>query len=195
MALTPYARTFLQLLPQGRAWDKSLESTLAKLVQALADSAELDEETAKQLLIERWPTESNLLLADWEAWLGLPDCTSEGMTIAVRRAAAAAKMKMVGSLNRFFYIDLAAQYGYDIDLQPTDDGVYATVLDDCLTPIRKRRARWVTNVIVKNDVGYRNATVLDNCKTRLRVYDSGVLVCLLEKYKPAHQVFNYIYQD
>lgn len=86
-------------------------------------------------------------------------------------------MRMVGSLNKYFYEDLARQYGYDIELTPSADGQYTT------------------DVNVKTGVTYRNATVLDNCLTPLRVYDAGTLECLLERYKSAHQVFKFIYPD
>ncbi|ENL8589413.1 hypothetical protein AB6I34_000011 [Salmonella enterica] len=55
--------------------------------------------------------------------------------------------------------------------------------------------QYTTVVNVLNSVSYRNATVLDNVLTPLRVYDSGALECLLEKYKPAHQIYKFIYAD
>lgn len=94
-----------------------------------------------------------------------------------RQSVAANKMRMVGSLNRRFYEWLVAQYGYRVRLTDSDEGQYTTVVN------------------VLNSVTYRNATVLDNVLTPLRVYDSGALECLLEKYKPAHQIYKFIYPD
>ena len=175
--LTPYQTAFLQLLPVGRAWNKAPSGRLAALAGALSDSLKTADSVATRMLDERFPITSTLLLEDWERFLGLPDCTSETGTINVRQLAADNKLKMVGSLCRPFYEDLAAQYGYEVELTDSDEGQYTT------------------NVNVKNGVSYRNATVLDNCLTPLRVYDSGALECLLEKYKPAHQIFKFIYPD
>ncbi|HHK5670904.1 DUF2313 domain-containing protein [Serratia marcescens] len=177
MTITPHQQAFLQLLPNGLAWDKRPDAPLSDLSLALSTSMGAADAIGDQLLAERFPNNATLLLEDWERFLGLPDCAGEDATIQTRQIAAANKMRMVGSLNKYFYEDLARQYGYDIELTPSDDGQYTT------------------DVNVKTGVTYRNATVLDNCLTPLRVYDAGTLECLLERYKPAHQVFKFIYPD
>jgi uncharacterized protein YmfQ (DUF2313 family) len=194
MGVTRYQQVFLQLLPTGLAWNKDSEGTLAKLAGALADSPEQDAASIDEALSERFPDRTTVLLEDWERWLGLPDCSAGGQTVEERRTAAAEKYRMVGSLNRQFYIDLAARYGFDIDINSVSEGAYATCMESCLTKLRKNYGRFTSHIIVKNHVDYRNATVLDNCLTPLRVYSGGVLECLFEKYKPAHQVFIFIYQ-
>lgn len=177
ITLSPYQDVFLRLLPSGKAWNKCPDSTLARLAGGLTDSVERMEHDASQLLLERFPSSSTLLLDDWETFLKLPDCTSESGTIRERQNAAANKMRMVGSLNRRFYEWLAAQYGYEVQLTDSDEGQYTTLVN------------------VLTGVSYRNATVLDNVLTPLRVYDSGALECLLEKYKPAHQIYKFVYPN
>lgn len=172
---TTYQLAFLALLPSGLAWNKAPGSTLFRLSGGLSDTFHTVEADANQMLLERFPSTSTVLLSDWEGFLKLPDCTSESGTVRERQNAAANKMRMVGSLNRRFYEWLAAQYDYEIELTDSDEGQYTTMVN------------------VKNGVSYRNATVLDNCLTPLRVYDSGALECLLEKYKPAHQIYKYSY--
>lgn len=175
--LTPHQTAFLQLLPTGRAWNKAPSGRLSALAGALSDPLKTADSVATQLLDERFPGSAQLLLEDWERFLGLPDCTSDADTISARQLAAANKLRLIGSLCRRFYEDLAAQYGYDVELTDSDEGQYTT------------------HVNVKNQLDYRNATVLDHCLTPLRVYDSGALECLLEKYKPAHQIYKFIYPD
>lgn len=194
MDMTRFQRVFLQLLPTGLAWNKEPGSELSKIAGALADGPEQDDASIDRLLDERFPDQSVVLLEDWEKWLALPDCTSAGQTFDERRTAVAEKYRMVGSLNRQFYIELAAKYGFDIEIESYSDGAYATCLDNCLTRLRKNYGRFTSHIIVKTSVDNRNATVLDNCLTPLVVYSGGVIECLLEKYKPAHQVFIYIYQ-
>lgn len=174
---SPYQGAFLALLPTGKAWNKQPSGTLGRLSWALSDSVEQADSTATQLLKERFPSTAVMLLEDWENFLGLPDCTSESGTMRERQSVAANKMRMVGSLNRRFYEWLVAQYGYRVRLTDSDEGQYTTVVN------------------VLNSVTYRNATVLDHVLTPLRVYDSGALECLLEKYKPAHQIYKFIYPD
>lgn len=174
---SPYQGAFLALLPTGKAWNKQPSGTLGRLSWALSDSVEQADSAATQLLKERFPSTAVMLLEDWESFLGLPDCTSESGTMRERQSVAANKMRMVGSLNRRFYEWLVAQYGYRVRLTDSDEGQYTTVVN------------------VLNSVSYRNATVLDNVLTPLRVYDSGALECLLEKYRPAHQIYKFIYAD
>ncbi len=82
-----------------------------------------------------------------------------------------------GNLSRRFYEWLAAQYGFTVRLTDSTEG------------------QWVTQVNIYGIKNYRNATVLDNVLTPLRVYESGALECLLEKYKPAHQIYKFVYHD
>ena len=177
MTLSPYQDTFLKLLPTGLAWNKRPNSTLSKLARAISDVIATTATDAEQLLSERFPSSSRIFLEDWESFLGLPDCTSENGTTFERQLAAANKMRMVGSLNRRFYEWMAAQYGYEVKLTDSDEGQYITLVN------------------VLNVSSYRNATVLDNVLTPLRIYDSGALECLLEKYKPAHQIFKFVYPN
>ncbi|EAA8719444.1 DUF2313 domain-containing protein [Salmonella enterica subsp. enterica serovar Abaetetuba] len=175
--ITPHQRALLQLLPRGKAWNKAPDSTLSELCRALSEPTARVNETATQLLRERFPSQAVLLLEDWEKFLGLPDCTSGEDNIETRQMAAGAKHRMWPSLNVLFYKKLAKRYGYDIEITPDPDNQYISLIN------------------VKGGVKWRNATVLDNCLTPLRVYDSGILECLLEKYKPAHQEFRFIYSE
>ena len=175
--ITPYQGAFLRLLPQGAAWNKSPSGTLGRLGGALSDSMGSANNIAMQLLRERFPSQSTMLLEDWEGFLGLPDCTGDTGTIYARQIAAANKMRMVGSLCRKFYEELAAQYGYTVKLTPSPDNQFITIVN------------------VQDGFSYRNMTVLDNCLTPLRIYESGALECLLEKFKPAHQIYQFVYPE
>lgn len=174
---TPWQWAFLQLLPSGLAWDKRPQSTLSALALAVSNVLAATADDAGQMLYERFPSSSKWFLDEWEAFLGLPDCSSENGTIPERQLAAANKMRMTGSLNRRFYEWLAKQYGYEVELLDSDEG------------------QWVTRVNILNVREYRNATVLDNVLTPLRIFESGAIECLLEKYKPAHQIFLFSYPN
>nr|EII24976.1 PF10076 family protein [Escherichia coli 9.0111] len=126
---------------------------------------------------ERFPDSSRLLLEDWERYLGLPECDMTGATIQERQRYAGNKYRMKPSLNREFYIRFAAEFGYEIDIQPSPD------------------SQWVSIVTINSETGYRNMNVLDDILTPLRIYEGGALECILNRYKPAWQTFIYVYAN
>ncbi|ENA6021094.1 TPA: putative phage tail protein [Escherichia coli] len=176
LTLTPHQRALLQLLPDGLAWDKQPGSIIASLCQGLSQATERVSWTGNQLLSERFPDTSRLLLEDWERYLGLPECDMAGATIQERQRYAGNKYRMKPSLNREFYIRFAAEFGYEIDIQPSAE------------------SQWISIVTVKTDVRYRHMNVLDHILTPLRIYEGGALECILNRYKPAWQTFLYIYE-
>ncbi|EJC6630953.1 DUF2313 domain-containing protein, partial [Escherichia coli] len=100
-----------------------------------------------------------------------------GATIQERQRYAGNKYRMKPSLNREFYIRFAAEFGYEIDIQPSPE------------------SQWISIVTVKTAVGYRHMNVLDDILTPLRVYDASALECILNRYKPAWQTFLYQYEN
>ncbi|EHS5588373.1 hypothetical protein M9082_004808, partial [Escherichia coli] len=56
MAVTPYQTAFLQLLPSGLAWNKSPDSKLSALAQAISDVIATAADDARQMLRERFPS-------------------------------------------------------------------------------------------------------------------------------------------
>ncbi|WP_442890334.1 putative phage tail protein [Arsenophonus sp. PmNCSU2021_1] len=73
----------------------------ALLPNGLARSTARVTERAEQLLAERFPLTATLLLADWERFLGLPDCDiGDDAGIDERQRYAANKLRMKPSLNR-----------------------------------------------------------------------------------------------
>ncbi|EBE2443269.1 DUF2313 domain-containing protein, partial [Salmonella enterica subsp. enterica serovar Infantis] len=111
VTLAPHQRALLQLLPDGLAWNKAPDSTLAALCLGLSQSTARVDWTGKQLLDERFPDRSRLLLDDWERFLGLPECDMTGASLQERQSYAGNKYRMKPSLNREFYIQLAAGFG------------------------------------------------------------------------------------
>lgn len=178
MALKAHQRALLQLLPDGLAWNKAPDTLLASLAGGLARSTSRVTERAGQLLVERFPLTATRLLADWERFLGLPDCDiGDDAGIDERQRYAANKLRMKPSLNRQFYIELARSYGFTVSMSALPDN------------------QWVTMVTIETHVDYRPMHVLDPITTPLRIYYAGILECLLNRYKPAHQDFRYVYAD
>ncbi|EOV0971315.1 putative phage tail protein [Edwardsiella piscicida] len=175
MVMTPHQRALMLLLPDGKAWNKAPETPLASLCGGLSQSSARVSEAGRQLLHERFPSSATLLLTDWERFLGLPDCDIGDAGVAERQNYAANKMRLKPSVNRYFYIELAAQYGFRIEITTAPE------------------SQWVSIITIKDHITYRNMNVLDHVLTPLRVYDAGILECLLNRYKPAWQEFRYVY--
>lgn len=195
MAMTDidYQRALLQLMPTGAAWPQEPDSTLGKLLHALADSfTRIDGELDEIALRETMPRTSTLLLEDWEEFLGLPDCGASGDTVRQRQIAAQAKFTMAASLNVRFLEELALEHGYVVKITQ----LYPHhCLRDCMYPLIPQEVKFTAYVTVYNYVDKYNATCLDNCMTPLVVYESGDLECLFERYGPGHETFVYFYPN
>ncbi|HDZ0909881.1 TPA: DUF2313 domain-containing protein [Klebsiella pneumoniae] len=171
-----YAGALLNLLPSGLAWDKKPGGALSRLMQALGGAfSRVDSDKCQLINAERTPEHALWLLNDWEEFLGLPECDAGLQTVAQRQLLAASKLKFYGSLNIAFYEQLAASYGYQIQIEEPE-------------PYKMK-------VLVLGNVSYREATVLDHCETPLAIYDVADLSCALERYKPAHEVIIYAYEE
>ena len=192
MAMTPsdYQRAGLQLLPNGYAWNKEAGSENSKLQLGFGHEFARVESTAESLLREVLPSESMWLLAEWEAFAGLPDCTTdETATIDMRHHALSAKIRMSPSLCALFLEKIAADRGYKIKIV---DKYPHHCMRNVNYPLNPWHNWWIVYVRVFGYTSHR-MTVLDNVKTYLNVNDYGDLQCLLERYKPAH--INFIYEE
>lgn len=193
MTDTDYQRALLQLMPTGAAWPQEPDSTLGKLLHALADGfTRIDGQLDAIALRETMPRTSTLLLDDWEAFLGLPDCGSAGDTVLQRQIATQAKFTMAASLNVRFLEELALKHGYVVKIEQ----MYPHhCMRDCMYPLIPQEVKFTAYVTVFNYVDKYNATCMDNCMTPLVVYESGDLECLFERYGPGHETFVYFYPN
>ncbi|VFS62685.1 Uncharacterized protein conserved in bacteria (DUF2313) [Leminorella grimontii] len=144
-----------------------------------------------RLLNEMFADNAFMLLSDWEAFaeaypIVRPD---NDLTIDNRRLALAAKLKMTGTLCTKFFEQLAADRGYSIQIR---DHYPHHCLRPCTYPLYPESNWWTAYVYVGAPF-LHNMTVLDGVTTRLKVYDYGDLECLLDRYRPAHIHFVYIF--
>ena len=187
-----YLRSSQQLLPQGLAWRRGNSGTLTAILSAFSLDYGLVNETGDSLLYEMHPQWSTLLLAEWEALLGLPECGKLGQSIAERQDAAGAKWHWHGSLNYKAYEKLAAINGYDVEIVETHPH---HCLRGCDYPLYNLEYRWIVEVFVrsKNTIRYFDTT--DTANDPLYFGQTSVVECLLNRYKPAHIEFLFYYDD
>ena len=104
-------------LPPGLAWTRDSDSVLTKLLRPLAYGFARISRRALDLLEEVDPRTTYELLEDWERVYALPDDCNQPTTIAGRRTALQNKMNGNDSPTIENLNALAAEVGYDSDIQ------------------------------------------------------------------------------
>ncbi|MCX5496425.1 DUF2313 domain-containing protein [Kaistia dalseonensis] len=114
-----FASGLAALLPTGIAWPRESDTVLMGLVRALAEEwARVDKRGADLLGRESDPRATIELLDAWETAFGLPDpCVAEPQTIEARQQVLVNRMTMEGSQSRAFFIQIAADLGYEIEIK------------------------------------------------------------------------------
>src|SRR5262245_16781055 len=109
-----YATGLANLLPEGLAWPRHVESVTMKVVTGLANIwGYVDGRAADLLERESDPRITIELLPDWERNWGLPDpCYTAPQTVGERQRALVQRMTIQGAQSRQFFIDQAAYLGY-----------------------------------------------------------------------------------
>lgn len=110
-----------RLLPTGAAWPRDASEPLQLMVAGLAQIwGDVVEANAALLLVtESDPRTTNMLLPDWERNWGLPDnCLPfPPTTISGRENALVARMTLLGSQNKNFFIGQATALGQNISVR------------------------------------------------------------------------------
>lgn len=185
-----YLDAGLKLLPIGLAWNRRPESNFAKVISIRAEQLSQANELAHQLVKERMLDNAFLLLEDWEAFFGLPEC-SEINTIDARRAALIAKDNEIGSFNRFYLEALAAKNGYQI--QVVSHYPHHCVRD-CLYPLHPAENAWRV-FIYTTSRNVRNMTCLDDITNELTMIERSKIECFLKRFCYSHLEMIFIYED
>ena len=175
-------------MPPGDAWPRRSDSTLAKLLGALAEELARVDGRGEQLSIEALPGSSLELLPDWERIVGLPDvCSSElATTLSERRANVVSKLTQRGGVSRAWYINFAARLGYAIEIdefRPFIAGL--SRCGDRLDGAPSVRHTWRVRVIGPRYTPFR--TGASQCGDLLgKITRAEDLECQLKRRKQAH---------
>jgi uncharacterized protein YmfQ (DUF2313 family) len=199
-----YAQAMLALLPQGQAWPRSPQGTLALTINGLANYwGFVDGRAADLLEIESDPRATVELITDWERNWGLPDpCRKNPPTaLNARRAALVYKMTLLGSQSRAWFIGVAAMLGYTITI--TEFSPYMAGVSHCgdrrgiynpddptryywaLGP-RENRYYWVVHVDAAKFAKFYVASSQTGIDRLLAIIGPDDLICIFERWKPAH---------
>lgn len=171
-----YTEQLAALLPPGRIWTARPDSTLRRILSAVASMCMRIHTTAASLQFELFAPSTLNLLPEWERLLGLPDeCTPlEGLTLQERRALVVERLTIQPRPTLQYLQELAHALGYSAVATETGEfQVTVTVATGRVTYFRAGESR-VGDLLGKFD----QATDLE---------------CLLRERKPAHieLIFSY----
>lgn len=174
------------MLPPGRAFTRSPDSVLTKLLTAFAAMFLATQLKLDALLEERDPRQATSMLPDWEQMLALPDhCTPAGQQLADRQRAAFQRLTEQGGQSRPYFIDLSALLGEPLvtisEFRPFNCGNSA---NDALYSEADSFA-WRVN-IPRPALSARPFNCNSPCDAALQQYTPSVIECALRERKPAH---------
>lgn len=164
-----YAQAHANFLPSGLAWPRHLSSVWMKLFAAFSRTYAGIDSTLALLADELDPRKTSAMLADWEAFAGLPDeCTFVVGTEAERRAALVAKLTSTGGATGPYFVSIAETMGYaGATVQEFPVSRFGRARFGARFHDRRWRRVWQMNL---PSSGALNAT----------------LECRIQKIKPAH---------
>ena len=176
------------LLPLGRAWSRRIDNTLTKLLTAFSEEFARVDGRAVDLRNEADPRSARELLPDWERVCGLPDVCSAGLatTVQERRAAVVAKLTAQGGASKAYFISLALQLGYVIEID--EFRPFVTGLARCgasLNGGHTVRHQWRVRVTGPRYTAFRTGTSQAGDMLG-KIARASDLECKLKRLKPAH---------
>lgn len=176
------------LLPRGKAWPRSRDARMTKILQANADGFARVDRRVDDLIEEADPRTTSELLSDWEEVAGLPDpcvvASGATQTKEQRRAALVAKLTAQGGQSRQFFIDLAAALGFPgATVDEYRPFKCNSKCDDALWTEDDRFA-WKINLPSTGGVFTMNCN--SPCDSPLVAWGDSTVECRIQRLKPGH---------
>jgi len=200
-----YTHAFMNMLPQGQAWPRAPDSTLAMTVDGLCQYwGYVDGRAADLLERESDPRKTVELLPDWERAWGLPDkCFADPQTVPQRQIILVKWMTLLGAQSRDWFKEVASWLGYSITIDeyaPFMCGISrcGITLDDSgqqrwRIGAPEQRFYWTVHVHDARLTWFRCGAGQCGVDPHLRIGFYDDLECLLRRWKPAMTdlVFDY----
>lgn len=195
-----YSQLMRKLLPSGWAWVRKNDPD--SFLYKLFDSASIEycrvDERARELIKEVDPRSSLELLPDWERLLGLPDeCDpAEEQSVQERRTRVIQLLTTRGGQNEQFYKELAANFGFDVDVISAEDQP-PFLAGQGKAGYRLTNGTWRYAFVIKAPAEFLTyfRAGQSTAGDRLVTIGNDTLQCLMEKYKPAHTVVLFSFGD
>jgi len=194
MALTrdDYTDQLNALTPPGRALPRESDSQWQRLTQARAGAFSRIDGRAASLHEEADPRTTLELLPDWERVTAMPDpCVIGEQTVSERQDAVVRVLTGTGGASRPYFIGLAADLGYDIEVE---DYTAHTVGSDVGEPMRSIDWRWAWAIRAAEET-VRALTVNSGVNEALASWGNERLECVFERLAPAHSILIFAYGE
>lgn len=186
VTLAAWLASLQALLPPGRAFTRNPDSTLTKVLSAIAAMFLAAQLWLEDLLYQADPRNATTMLPRWEAFLGLPDkCTPAGQSLAARQRAAYQRLLESGGQSRAYFIDLAELLG-EPGVTITEFRAFtcnSTCNDSLSGP--NDLFTWGSN-IPHAPADLRPFDCNSSCNDALQIYTPSPIECAFNERKPAH---------
>lgn len=188
-SVSDYTGALRDLMPQGIAWPKDVESVQSQLLIAFAKQFQKNDEDAQALIKGAFPATALELLPEWEETLGLPDpCSiSEANTIDKRRNAIIAKLFGTGSLSKSYFIKLFETLGYTIVI--TEYRQARAGLSVCGDALNGGDWPFTWKVTAPDSTYFPAKAGKSFCGDPLRSGGNKTLACKVEQVNPSHNIY------
>jgi uncharacterized protein YmfQ (DUF2313 family) len=165
------------LMPRGRVWPRSPGATQTQVLAALAASFWRVSVAAGELIQDAFPSDTDQLLPEWQATLGLPDpCIGPPATLAIAQAQVIAQFANAGGQSIAFFVALAAQLGYAITI----------------TEFTGAQAHhWQVNAPGASESFFHVG--INTAGQPLSVDPNTALECIFNRLKPGHTTVSFVY--
>lgn len=180
---------FQRLLPRGRVWHRGWGTLQAEALLTLMPTWVRLHGRLNDLITQIFPCTTTELLPEWEATLGLPDpCIGVLGTIQQRQAAVCAKFSARGGQSKQYFIDLARQAGFEFEIK--EFAPFRASISRAGDPLNSEAWAFTWEITAPSDT----ATVIyfragqSTAGDPLATWGNSTLVCLIERYAPAHTI-------
>lgn len=181
-------------LPSGIAWLSKLDpnSNIYKFLLALAKEFNLFETKVNNLVCELDPTTTEDLIENWEKEVGIPDgCIDVASNLQDRRDNVLLKIRGLNVQTAQDFIDLAASYGFTIQIQPAAVHLFPLIFPHYFFGSAKE-ARFTVFVDFQSEV---NPSVFPLAfPYQFGFSQTKIIECLFQKLMPAtvNVIYRYI---
>jgi uncharacterized protein YmfQ (DUF2313 family) len=185
--VTDYLWQFQRLLPRGRVWHRGWGTLQAAALLTLMPTWVRLHGRLNDLIGEIFPCTTSELLPEWEATLGLPDpCIGELDTIQQRQNAVCVKFRARGGQSKAYFEQLAASLGVSIKIK--EFAPFRASINRAGDPLYSGdwAFAWEIDAAATTLVYFR--TGVSTAGEPLVAWSNTTLMCLIERYAPAHTI-------
>lgn len=190
-----YLAAMKAALPQGPAFPREGTPTLDAVLSGAATELAAEDALTSVLLTEGDPISTNVLLPEWEADYGLPDCPDHAPeSLQDRKAALLEKYRRVGGWNPRKITALCLALGYEVTVVEYRPFVGGVSRGGQIVGGPHTCRHWMKVRVHGPRVTYFRGGVSRGGERQLSLTRAEDLECLIDQIKQAHQELTIAYE-